>query len=120
LSGAFYRAPGKDFAECKPGTRQRKVAVTESLRQPLLCRVPYQRRPTKIFFFKISLSGAAQRGHPAKSFFYFFFRIFFSEYPIGEASDKDFSFLFAGCCTVVAPSKEFFLLFSYFLCRVPC
>jgi hypothetical protein len=28
LPGAFYRAPGKDFAECKPGIRQRKVAVT--------------------------------------------------------------------------------------------
>jgi hypothetical protein len=28
LSGAFYRALGKDFAECKPGTRQRKVVVT--------------------------------------------------------------------------------------------
>jgi hypothetical protein len=30
LSGTFYRAPSKDFAECKPGTRQRKVAVTAS------------------------------------------------------------------------------------------
>jgi hypothetical protein len=28
LLGVFYRAPGKGFAECKPGTRQRKVAVT--------------------------------------------------------------------------------------------
>jgi hypothetical protein len=28
LPGAFYRAPDKDFAECKSGTRQRKVTVT--------------------------------------------------------------------------------------------
>jgi hypothetical protein len=46
-----------------------------------------------IFFFKISLSGAAQREHPTKSFFYFF-RIFFAECRIGEAPSKDFSFLY--------------------------
>jgi hypothetical protein len=28
LPGAFYRAPDKDFAESKPGPRQRKVAIT--------------------------------------------------------------------------------------------
>jgi hypothetical protein len=28
LPGAFYQAPDKDFAECKPGTRQRKVTIT--------------------------------------------------------------------------------------------
>ena len=28
LPGAFYRAPGKDFAESKHGPRQRKVTVT--------------------------------------------------------------------------------------------
>jgi len=27
-TGAFYRAPGKDFAESKYGPRQRKVTVT--------------------------------------------------------------------------------------------
>ena len=28
LPGAFYRAPGKDFAESKHGPRQRKVTIT--------------------------------------------------------------------------------------------
>jgi hypothetical protein len=28
LPGVFYRARDKDFAECKSGTRQRKVVVT--------------------------------------------------------------------------------------------
>jgi hypothetical protein len=28
LPSAFYRALGKDFAECKHGSRQRKVTVT--------------------------------------------------------------------------------------------
>jgi hypothetical protein len=31
LPSAFYRALGKDFAECKHGSRQRKVTVTASV-----------------------------------------------------------------------------------------
>ena len=71
LPGAFYRTPGKDFAECKPGTRQRKVVVTAPA--PSSLALP-GRHPAKIFFlffFIISLPGVVPRGHPAKRFLFF-------------------------------------------------
>jgi len=94
LPGAFYRALGKDFAECKPGTPQRKVVVTapapSSLALPgamsdpgkdffnfffkfsLPGAVPGGTRQTIFYFFLIiSLPGVAPRGHPAKSFLFF-------------------------------------------------
>jgi hypothetical protein len=66
LPGAFYRAPGKDFAEYKPGTRQRKVAVTA---------------PAPSAF---GLPGALPEA-PGKDFFNFF-QILFAECPAGEAA----------------------------------
>ena len=123
---------GKDFfAGCfLSGTRQRLCRVQTRhpakksgryLRHPLLCRVPCQRHPAKIFliffqiffagcrageapgkdvfiFFIISLPGVSPRGHPAKSFFIFF---------------RNF---FAGCQVMGHPAKIFFLKK---LCRVP-
>jgi hypothetical protein len=60
LPGAFYRAPGKDFAECKSGTRQRKVVVTAPAPSTLALSGAMSEAPDKdfLFFFKFSLLGA--------------------------------------------------------------
>ena len=74
LSGAFYRAPGKDFAECKPGTRQRKVVVTAPAPSSLALPGAISEAPGKDFFnffFKFSLPGAVPGRHPAKMFLFF-------------------------------------------------
>jgi hypothetical protein len=71
--GAFYWAPGKDFAECKPGTRQRKVVVTA----PALSA--------------LGLPGAMSEA-PGKDFLIFFFEIFFVECAAGRHSTKIFLF----------------------------
>jgi hypothetical protein len=100
LPGVFYRAPSKDFAECKPGTRQKKWPSRRRLRQPLVCRVPCQRHPTKIFFFKFSLPSALPGRRPAK-IFYFFYNFF------------------VGCRADEARGKEFFYFFSIFFAECP-
>jgi len=49
LLGAFYRAPGKDFAESKHSLRQRKVTITAPAPSVLFCRELCQRHPANIF-----------------------------------------------------------------------
>jgi len=76
LLRAFYRAPGKDFAESKHGPRQRKVTVTAPVSS-----VPFfagscirdTRQRFLIFFPRFSLPGAYWLGS-RQSFFYFLFQ----------------------------------------------
>jgi hypothetical protein len=65
LPGAFYRAPGKDFAACKLGTRQRKMAVTAPAPSALGLPGAMSEAPGKdffYFFFKFSLPSALPGG----------------------------------------------------------
>ena len=74
LPGAFYRAPGKDFAECKSGTRQIKVVVTAPAPSSLALPGAISEAPGKDFFnffFKFSLPGVVPGRHPAKMFLFF-------------------------------------------------
>jgi len=103
LPGAFYRALGKDFAECKPGTRQRKVVVTAPAPSSLALPGAMSEAPGKDFFnfFSNFLCRVPCRGGTRQRCFYFFYNFF------------------AGCRTAGAPGKEFFIFFRNFFCRVP-
>jgi hypothetical protein len=110
LPSVFYQALGKDFTECKPGTRQRKVDVTagtpsahalpsamsEALGKvfiffsKFLYRVPYKRGTQQRFFYIIYLPSALPTRHSVKIFL-FFFRNFFAECPglaLGKAGNS--------------------------------
>jgi hypothetical protein len=99
LPGAFYRAPGKDFAECKSGTRQRKVAVTAPAPSAFDLPGAMSEAPGKVFlnyFFIFYLPSVL----PGAKIFYFFFTISLP----GAMSE--------------APGKYFFIFSLNFLCRV--
>jgi hypothetical protein len=68
--GAFYRAPGKDFAECKPDTRQRKMAVTAPAPSAFGLPGAMSEAPGKdfLFFFQIFFVECPAERHPAKIF----------------------------------------------------
>jgi len=91
----FIGHSAKTLPSANPAPGKEKWSLRRRLRHPLLCRVPCQRHPAKIFliffsnflcrvpcregtrqrffyFFIISLPGVAPRGHPAKSFLFFF------------------------------------------------
>ena len=90
----FIGHPTKTLPSANPAPGKEKWSLRRRLRHPLLCRVPCQRHPAKIFliffqiffagcragetpgkdffiFFIISLPGVAPQGHPAKSFLFF-------------------------------------------------
>jgi hypothetical protein len=105
------KSVGKDFfighlaktlPSANPAPGKEKWPSRRQLRQPLLCQVPCQRHPTKIFYFFFSnfFCRVPCRGGTRQIFFIFFYNFF------------------AGCRAAGAPGKEFFLFFSYFLCRV--
>jgi hypothetical protein len=73
LPGAFYRALGKDFAECKPGTRQRKVVVTAPAPSSLALPGAMSEAPGKDFFnfFSNFLCQVPRREAPGKDFLFF-------------------------------------------------
>ena len=96
LPGAFIGHPAKTLPSANPAPGKEKWSLRRRLRHPLLCRVPCQRHPAKIFlifFFKLSLPGAVPGRHPAKIFLFYFYNFF------------------AGCRTAGAPGKEFFIFF---------
>jgi len=71
LPEAFYRAPGKDFAESKPSPRQRKVTVTAPAPSVLFLPGAVSETPGKdflIFFLRYSLPRALWVGS-RQSFF---------------------------------------------------
>ena len=114
LPGVFYRASGKDFAECKPGTRQRKVVVTAPAPSSLALPGAISEAPGKDFFnffFKFSLPGAVPGRHPAKMFLFFFIISLPGVSPRGHPAKSFFIFFrnfFAGCQVMGHPAKNFF------------
>ena len=110
----FIRHLAKTLPSANPAPGKEKWSLRRRLRHPLLCRVPYQRHPAKIFlifFFKFSLPGAVPGRHPAKMFLFFFYN-FFAGCLTEGAPGKEFSYFFrnffAGCQVMGHPAKNFF------------
>ena len=125
LPGAFYRAPGKDFAESKHSPRQRKVTVTAPAPSVLFFPGPVCQTPGKdflIFFPKYSMPRAFWVGS-RQMFFYFFFNNFFAG---SLVPDTRLRFLFyfltitLSGALALAPGKAGNMNLAYSqLCRVP-
>ena len=100
----FIGHPAKTLPSANPAPGKEKWSLRRRLRHPLLCRVPCQRHPAKIFliFFSNFLCRVPCRGGTRQRFFYFFYNFF------------------AGCRTAGAPGKEFFIFFRNFFagCQV--
>ena len=91
----FIGHSAKTLPSANPAPGKEKWSLRRRLRHPLLCRVPCQRHPAKIFliFFSNFLCRVPCREAPGKPFFIFFYNFF------------------AGCRTAGALGKEFFIFF---------
>ena len=70
----FIGHPTKTLPSANPAPGKEKWSLRRRLRHPLLCRVPCQRHPAKMFliFFQIFFAGCRAGEAPSKDFFYFF------------------------------------------------
>ena len=118
----FIGHPAKTLPSANPAPGKEKWSLRRRLRHPLLCRVPCQRHPAKIFliFFQIFFAGCRAGEAPGKDFFIFFYN-FFAGCRTARAPGKEFFIFFrnffAGCQVMGHPAKNFFFLKK--LCRVP-
>jgi len=125
LSGAFYRAPGKDFAESKHSPRQRKVTVTAPAPSVLFLPGAVSETPGKdflIFFPRYSLSRAFWVGSRQRFFLFFFTNFFAGSLVPGTRQRFLFYFLtiILPGALALAPGKAENMNLAYSqLCRVP-